>query len=177
MNLRSLVFSPGAMALLLGLGSGRIATAADEPPPRVAAPVTVPDCPACAGAPSPGCATCNTSKMGGHKHCKPYVPQLCPGACFGYFQTQWHRWEDVCPLPYQGVGLTDAPPEKTPTLMAPAPLLLPTTDPKSKGSDAPAPKPPLNPVPPSKGAPVAPPKVSTVPPSDGISVPPLPSRY
>ncbi|HSQ57814.1 MAG TPA: hypothetical protein VLM40_18975, partial [Gemmata sp.] len=33
---------------------------------------------------------------------EPFAITLCPGACFGYFQTQWRKWDDVCPIPYIG---------------------------------------------------------------------------
>jgi len=51
-----------------------------------------------------------------HKDKGPYVTNLCPGACFGYFQTQWRKWDEVCPYPYQGTGVTDAPKRPTPAL-------------------------------------------------------------
>ena len=91
------------------------------------------------------------------KHKTPYVTHLCPGACFGYFQTQWNRWEDVCPLPYQGVGLTDAP-RPAPGAITPVPK--PGSDPKMippsiPGSDAPLPRPaPLPMKPPGTGSPL-----------------------
>ena len=176
MNLRSRMWllAPGALALLVSLGSGG-ATAADDPPPRVAAPVMIPD----TGAP---CATCNTpgtvntgstcttcGKNGCKHHSKPYVTHLNPGSCFGYFQTQWHRWEDVCPLPYQGVGLNDAPARTTPPVAAP-PALRPPVDPKQKGSDTPLSKP--NPLPgtaPDSSLPAPPKTIPSTPP-----IPPLP---
>jgi hypothetical protein len=104
-----------AAAAGLAVGYVGIAVAADEPI-RVAPPVVAESCPTCtagaAGAPcgQAGCASC--ARHGHRAGCsprKPVVGQLRPGACFGYFQTQWHRWEDVCPIPYQGTGLNDAP--------------------------------------------------------------------
>jgi len=51
---------------------------------------------------------------------KGYYPvNLCPGACFGYFQTQWRKWDEVCPYPYLGQGVTDAP--RLPGTTAPKP--------------------------------------------------------
>jgi hypothetical protein len=97
-----------------------------------------------------GCATCNSaaaacdtcgkvrkSNLFHKKSCIPYQTQLCPGACFGYFQTQWHRWENVCPIPYQGVGLTDSPARATPAV----PQVPGVVVPKVGGSDGPLPKP------------------------------------
>jgi hypothetical protein len=37
-----------------------------------------------------------------HKHVKPLptvTVNLCPGACYGYFPTQWRSWEEACGLP------------------------------------------------------------------------------
>jgi hypothetical protein len=105
------------------------ARAADEQ--RVAAPVAggaVPvsadpaggGCATCGAAgPTVGCSTCGKLLRGharfGHKHKnEPFQVNLCPGACFGYFQTQWRKWEDVCPYPYIGHGVSDAPRRPTP---------------------------------------------------------------
>ncbi|MBX9622246.1 MAG: hypothetical protein K2X82_00375 [Gemmataceae bacterium] len=84
------------------------------------------------------CPTCLNGRFGiGFRH-RPTVPTLAPGACFGYFPTQWNRWEDVCPLPYAGA------PEPPPGPKAPKTAALPDprpagdgTDPKGKGSDQP----------------------------------------
>ena len=96
-----------------------------------------------------GCASCNSAaaacdscgkvrKGHCHKSCTPYQTHLCPGACFGYFQTQWHRWDAACPIPYQGAGLTDSPVRATPPVAAP----------KTTSSDGAIPKPlPVVPVP------------------------------
>ncbi|HEV7215241.1 MAG TPA: hypothetical protein VGP33_08955, partial [Chloroflexota bacterium] len=92
-------------------------------------------CATCNNAGAADCATCGKSHRSIFHHtktCKPYQTQLCPGACFGYFQTQWHRWENVCPIPYQGVGLNDAP-------VRPARPSTTLPIPKS-GSDLPVPK-------------------------------------
>lgn len=132
-----------ARAAVAGLVAGYVglATAADEP--VVAVPVIAGEaCPTCAA--GPGGAPCKSAKCRscegrrfGFTPPKPVVGQLRPGACFGYFQTQWHRWEDVCPLPYQGVGVSDAP-SRAPSA---APLGVPTAAPKAKGTDAPLPLP------------------------------------
>jgi hypothetical protein len=100
-----------------------------------AADVTVPPAPVAVAAPvsvgAPGCATCQNgggescqhgairSKcnvcgklLGSHLHKDkkaPFPVTLCPGACFGYFQTQWRKWDEVCPYPYLGTGVSDAP--------------------------------------------------------------------
>lgn len=151
---------PCAAAILLAYGVSVSASASDNPPQVVAAPQVV------AGAPCQTCgplpAACASGKCGHahHKHCKhPYVTTLCPGACFGYFQTQWNRWEDVCPHPYQGIGISDAPRPATPSTTQPMPLTppakvpmgepklpnvdpkLPTLDPKKGGLPQPLPLP------------------------------------
>jgi hypothetical protein len=107
------------------------ARAADEP--RVAAPVygAAPlyadpgvgeGCATCgASGPTVGCSTCGKLLRGharfGHKNTGPFQVNLCPGACFGYFQTQWRKWEDVCPYPYIGHGVTDSPRRPTPSAL------------------------------------------------------------
>jgi hypothetical protein len=116
----------------------------------VGAPVTVGDqgCPTCAagqhGAPAKSCNTCGKWFTGRRDHKAPYPVSLCPGACFGYFQTQWRKWDEVCPYPYTGIGVSDAPrlpgvvPPKTGELAPPRPLdpkVMP--DPKKIGSDQP----------------------------------------
>lgn len=101
------------------------ARAADEH--RGAAPVSVTPgavaggtCATCGGSgPTVGCSTCGKLLRGhdrfGHKHKnEPFQVNLCPGACFGHFQTQWRKWEDVCPYPYIGHGVSDAPRRPTP---------------------------------------------------------------
>ena len=69
-----------------------------------------------------------------------YPVTLCPGACFGYFQTQWRKWDEVCPYPYLGVGVSDAmrtpgaaPPRPIPgsELAPPRPVDPKTVDPKT----------------------------------------------
>ncbi|MDB5306188.1 MAG: hypothetical protein JWO38_390 [Gemmataceae bacterium] len=150
MTLRSFLqlFSTRAAALVVSLGCVGTAGAADVAPPISAAPTAVPAdvCPTCNGAAPSGCKTCGKACHGIFPHSrKPYVTHLCPGACFGYFQTQWHQWENVCPIPYQGVGQSDAPVRPTPSVAGPG-LTPQPTDPKVKGSDQPLPKP--MPVPP-----------------------------
>jgi hypothetical protein len=92
-------------------------TPATPPVAAAGAPVSVRD---------PGCASCQTCEHGSargscntcgklltgdrlhkDKHA-PYPVTLCPGACFGYFQTQWRKWDEVCPYPYLGIGVSDA---------------------------------------------------------------------
>lgn len=128
----------------LAVGYVGLATAADEPI------VVVPADPAAA------CATCTTGpggapcNLGGCKTCngcnpkKPVVGQLRAGACYGYFQTQWHRWEDVCAIPYQGVGLNDSPSRGS---VIPAPPPVPRSDAPAKTGAAPSPMP----IPAAKG--------------------------
>ena len=148
MNLSSLVRQSFLAALTLALVNASAATtrAADETPPARPVTISAQPCLTC-DAPGPGCATgrCGHSLFG-HKPCKPYNTQLCPGACFGYFQTQWTRWEDVCPLPYQGVGLSDAPPP-APGYLTPVrpngtlPKMPDPKKPNGTGSELPPPRP------------------------------------
>jgi hypothetical protein len=98
-------------------------------------------CPSCGGGSfsggSGGCKSCES--CGGswlHHHDKgPFVVNLCPGACFGYFQTQWRKWDDVCPYPYQGIGVSDAPRPPSPVIPGP------TTAPGKSGTTIPGPRP------------------------------------
>lgn len=131
---------------VVGLAGGYmgLATAADEPVVVAPAAPVADVCPTCTagagGAPCNlgGCKTCNTCSPK-----KPVVGQLRAGACYGYFQTQWHRWEDVCPIPYQGVGQNDTPRQ------APVPPAIPFSTPRSDAPPkvGPAPMPMTNPLP------------------------------
>ena len=108
-----------AIALILGIG-GLASASEPAPGPVVASPVVGPGaapCPTCNGtAGSTTCQTCKHNPFGIGKKGTPYQTHLCPGACFGYFPTQWHRWDEVCPIPYPGAGLSDAPRIPTPAL-------------------------------------------------------------
>jgi hypothetical protein len=182
MNVGRALSRLAARAAALGLAAGYVglAVAADEPArvapaaPAVAAPEICPTCTAGdARAPGgkAGCARCG--HRAGCNPKKPVVGELRPGACFGYFQTQWHRWENVCPLPYQGVGIPDAPqglplpgstgitPKAAPVPKSDAPMPLPmNTTPPTKTGTAPAP------TPPAKGI--------TTSPTPAIPAPPAP---
>lgn len=112
-----------AVIALYVQSGGMTADLPGAPPPSAApfsGPATVPamgclTCGAAAGTNTSDCKSCGTSWF--KKHTKgPYVVNLCPGACFGYFQTQWRKWDDVCPYPYQGVGVSDAPRPPAPVL-------------------------------------------------------------
>lgn len=156
-----------AITAVIALGSSGNLRAADNPivtPPAPqyitpAGPQSIAPaggCPTCAAPASTtamstsGCKTCGSSWF--HHHTKgPFEVNLCPGACFGYFQTQWRKWDEVCPYPYQGIGVSDAPKPPTPLLPIPGTTLpnprpadtkpsdTKPTDPKS--SDA---KPPMS---------------------------------
>ncbi len=100
------------VAVLAWFGSE--ALGADVTPPRTTAPVIVE-----AEVAPGGCATCQHGSaassctqcskwLSWHKKKKPYQVTLNPGACFGHFQTQWRRWDEVCPYPYGGSGVSDA---------------------------------------------------------------------
>lgn len=150
---RTLAMPAAAALVLCGVGSLRAADMPYIPPPGspgIAAPMSpaMPapgGCPTCGGAATATsgktCATCGSSWF--HHHDKgPYVVNLCPGACFGYFQTQWRKWDDVCPYPYQGIGVSDSPrppspavlTPKTPTLTPPRPIEPKTSDSKPMSS-------------------------------------------
>ena len=128
MSIRSFFvrLSVKAAAVAVFAWAGASASAADVTP-------AVPAAPAAVGAPvsvgDAGCASCQSCQHGAiksacnvcgkllgshlHKDKKAMYPvTLCPGACFGYFQTQWRKWDEVCPYPYLGIGVSDAP--KTP---------------------------------------------------------------
>lgn len=134
-----------SIAFLLAMSWAGTASAADPPPaPTVAGPAMVVAPEALPSYPTPGtvgCETCGRGHLSRSHRSKiiitPRATCLCPGACFGYFPTQWSRWEAVCPIPYPGAGLTDAPPRP-----APPPPVLPAPAPKEtkKGSDTPLPK-------------------------------------
>ena len=171
-----------ALALAAILGGSSAATAADETPapaPAVAAPALGgPGCPTCnGGGPAAGHGSCGRLGCGtplfGKKKA-PYVVQLCPGACFGYFQTQWHKWEDVCPLPYQGVGQSDAPPP-APGYVAPVPQPRQLPDVKTPDTKAPQ-------KPDGKGNGVPEPRqvkpngTSALPTIPSVPLPPVPTR-
>ena len=171
MNVGRVLGRVAARAAAAGLAVGYVglAVAADEPIRVAPAGPVAEVCPTCtageAGAPCAreGCSTCG--RAGHRAGCnpkKPVVGQLRPGACFGYFQTQWHRWEDVCPLPYQGVGIIDTPravPPAAPGASGPGAV------PKS---DGPVPK--MNPMP-TVPAPMPMPKGAT-PIQPTVPVPP-----
>ena len=116
-------------------------TAPPAAPAIGAAPGTVgdPGCASCQNGATLGtcskCNKCNRSLILGafHQHKAsrtPFNVTLCPGACFGYFQTQWRKWDEACPYPYLGTGVSDAP-------RLPAGVL----NPRPVGSDLPAPRP------------------------------------
>ena len=188
--LRRMSAPAGVLVVMAGVtGSAAAADTPAPPAPAAAAPPAYayqpaalpphPNCPTCNAAPAPApCGDCGTSYGHGgkggwlgfgmfEKKAKPMrVPALCPGACFGYFQTQWTPWCEACPIPYAGHGATDAPPPKTPPSQPvtagggvplrpgeqpkmPAP---PATQPvPPMGAAEPAPAPPAVPVPPGPG--------------------------
>src|SRR5262245_2745222 len=106
-----------AMAVALAWSGVSAVVAADTTPgapPAVVgaapAPVAPPACESCQtcqhGIAKKNCSVCDKWP---HKNKPQYPVTLCPGACFGYFQTQWRKWDDACPYPYLGIGVSDAP--------------------------------------------------------------------
>ena len=150
---RSLAKRVAAVAVVLGAADP--SRAADAPVPTAPAALVLPlsaapctSCAAPAGTPcGPTCTgkSCPTIIPGRYK--PAFQTKLCPGACFGYFQTQWSKWEEVCPLPYQGQGFSDAPAQRTTPV---TPVRPPSVDPKkaadskkdadAKGSELPPPR-------------------------------------
>jgi len=155
--------APAAVAVAMSCAG---ATNAADPVPSpivagpavVAAPEAFPTYPASGTVGCESCGRGHISLFHSKKKSAPRAPSLAPGACFGYFQTQWHRWEDVCPIPYQGAGLTDAPPRPAPPIIP----VAPPPDSTKKSSDTPLPK---------KAGPATAPAPTTLP-----SIPPLPSK-
>jgi hypothetical protein len=149
--------SLAAVALAWGAFASFAADVTPPPAPVVAGPVIAgaPGCVSCTagcetcthGVAKSNCALCGKMLPGllrkGQK--APFNVTLCPGSCFGYFQTQWRKWDDVCPYPYLGVGVSDAPrlpgaplPPQGSGLNPPRPLDPKVTDPKKtdpKGTD------------------------------------------
>lgn len=157
-------FAARAVAVAAFAWAGSLAPAADVTAPPViagAAPVAVGD-PGCAtcqhGAAAGSCATCKHHVLL-KKNKTPYQVNLCPGACFGYFQTQWRKWDDVCPYPYLGHGVSDAPRPPVPVVNVPR-----------TGSDE------LNPPRQLPNEPKGAPKGGAVPPAPGgtVPLPPIP---
>ena len=161
-----------AVAVFAWAGSSARAADVTAPVPvTVGAPVTIgaPGCETCQhGTPKGSCSTCGKSILFPNKNKKPYPVTLAPGACFGYFQTQWRKWDDACPYPYQGHGVSDAPkpavmtpPRTGEELNPPRPIDPKGTGTEPKGSDAepktgtkkPGELPPIPPVPGSKFSP------------------------
>ena len=174
MNLARLIRVRGLWAVaLVGLGGSGVRAADATPAPApVAAPAALgAPCETCAAA---GAATCDAnckkplfSGLHGLHTKKVHVPYLCPGACFGHFQTKWNRWEEVCQHYYQGVGVSDAPRAPIPAAKQPP---LPTgtnpmgTSPMPTPMPPPAKSPDASPLPPPNAAPPIAPKPSDIPP-------------
>jgi hypothetical protein len=126
------------------VGTPRSYTAFDSPPITTAPPVhAAPVLPAAVmpfATVSPGCTTCQTK--GGlfskHRPCNGRAMSINPDSCFGFYFTQWSRWEDVCPMPAPP-GIPAIPPTPR-TPVAPKPE-------KTGNSDAPLPRPAPVPMP------------------------------
>jgi hypothetical protein len=91
-----------SIVLLWAIPAGRASDA-----PRSAAPLLVVTkgsggtCEVVGGS----CEPCRTGSSGIlHRRKAPNDVTLCPDACFGYFPTQWRKWEDACPIPFVPTG-------------------------------------------------------------------------
>lgn len=183
MALRSL--GRAAVALVVPLLCGGLVTAGDGPayqgaPVGGGMPCT--NCGKVKAEVGSDCPTCVNGKYGIGWRKRPTVPTLVPGACFGYFPTQWSKWQDICPLPYPGAGVVESPtaPRKpTPPAIPPATLPgdTPPSDAEPKKKDG-EPGVPEAPPPAEKGGkPVEPPKDGGLKPADppkGGDLPKLP---
>ena len=112
-----------AIAVAVFAWAGSTASASDPYISPGAGPVAVgaPGCETCQhGAARSSCTTCKPSLLFPKRN-QPYPVNLCPGACFGYFQTQWRKWDEACPYPYVGQGLSDAPKPPIPVVNVPRP--------------------------------------------------------
>jgi hypothetical protein len=78
-----------AAAVVVALGTSGAASAADGVPYSTA--------------PAALCGPCGTSmgvsRFPKHKKDPCYSVPMCPGSCFGYFPTQWRRWDEACLSP------------------------------------------------------------------------------
>jgi hypothetical protein len=156
----SKLFARAAFAAALAWSGGAVALAADVVPPRPIAPAVAGGAPVIVereAAPG-GCATCQhgaaastcprcSKWLSWHKNKPPFQVTLCPGACFGYFQTQWRKWDDVCPYPYLGTGASDAGRLPGVVPRAPSPTGAPLTPPRTIEPKMPEPKMPANAAP------------------------------
>jgi hypothetical protein len=94
-----------AVLILLGLGT---ASAADGPLPACGTPALMIQpgggCSACEVVPMARTKmkslSCEPNWLDKHHPLPPRSVTLCPGACFGYFPTQWRKWEETCPYPF-----------------------------------------------------------------------------
>lgn len=170
----------GLGALLVPLVCGGLLMAGDPPRYGGAAAGGMPcvNCERVKAAVGSDCPTCVNGKYGIGWRKRPTVPTLAPGACFGYFPTQWNKWEDVCPLPYNPPAEAAAPGKRpTPPPIPPANLPDDGKKPAGNGAAKPA-EPPKSDAPPAKPAdpkPVDPkpadPKAGAVP---MPTIPPIP---
>jgi hypothetical protein len=153
--------------------TGGAISAADVTPvaptvPVVGAPVVIGDpgsagCESCQhGAIRSKCNACGTllSSVLPKGRKTPSSVSLCPGACFGYFQTQWRKWDEACPYPYQGIGASDA-------------LKLPGARPNELNQPRPT-DPKLMPEPKKTGSTSLPP-IPAAPKASTASLPPIPA--
>jgi hypothetical protein len=110
----------------------------------------------------PGCSTCTNATVtaSGGKTCRPglmggvtlrHQPQgvyLSPNSCFGHFQTQWRKWEEVCPTPHIVVlPSADKEVQKKPNGSIPEPRLVDPTKMKDSKLPPPPSPPPSMPIP------------------------------
>src|SRR5262245_4767778 len=150
MTTRKTIPSSALLALLLGSTDLQAADAPTSPRgPVIVVTASSGGCATCESiAPAAGnCASCGpTHPSILQRHRSPSETNLCPGSCFGYFPTQWRKWEEVCPASYPGAITTDPHPP------VPYPMIPPSSDklPKKSGMVPPPP-----PGPPRVGTPAS----------------------
>jgi len=126
MSARIRIFTAALVAGLCTAGAG---TAGDGTPAVIVHANGA--CTACEVVPSANTRMNLSGEHPLHKHVKPLPAinvNLCGGACYGYFPTQWRSWEEACGIP---------------STMPPNPGYIPTFPPSSdmgKNGRAPDPR-------------------------------------
>ena len=118
-------------ALVVGLCCGGSAVAGEGTPAVIVHANGA--CSSCEVLPSATTKMQLSGEHGIHKHIRPLPAKpitLCPGACYGYFPTQWRSWDEACGIVHV------APP--IPGMMTPA---IPPSSDATPGKNGRAPDP------------------------------------